>query len=187
MIRLLASARPIGGFQQRWICARSASISFCDKVAAEPSGLPSDGSVWISWPVMVWRRGSRLSSSAATLVGSNFGCGLGGGGFLTGGASACLGGSGFGSVFFGSFFFICSSASSAGSGSALAGGAGFGSACFGGGGGSAALAISCFFSTTFGAGSSLGGVGSATFSANGFGVVTFSAVLTPLVSWLNSL
>src|SRR5262249_3969144 len=44
-----------------------------------------------------------------------------------------------------------------------------------------------FFSTTFGAGSSLGGVGSATFSANGFGVVTFSAVLTPLVSWLNSL
>src|SRR5215470_5579422 len=95
---------------------------------------------------MLWRRGSRLSSSAAVLIGSNFGVGLGGGGFLTGGGSACLGG----------------------------------------GGGSAAFAISCFFSTTFGVASSFGGLGSATFSTNGFGVVTFSAFLTPLVSWLNS-
>src|SRR5919198_1483997 len=72
---------------------------------------------------MLCRRGSRLSSSAATLVGSNFGCGLGGGGFFTGGVSACcFGGSGLGgSGFFRSFFFLFPSRPAPRAGPALGG------------------------------------------------------------------
>src|SRR5262249_19005771 len=148
-----ASSTPSGMIQHDSIRARNASISFAESVAAAPPGNPRDGVALISWPVMLWRRGSRLSSSAAVLMGSNLGVGFGGGGVLTGGVSAgCFGGSGLGgSVFFGSFFFRASSASAAGSGSAFfSGGVGFGSTCLGGGGASAAAAISCFFSTTLG-------------------------------------
>src|SRR5436190_2058665 len=133
--------------------ARSASISLCVRLAERPVGVPSEG-VWLSVsPVAAWRCGSRLSSSAAIRLASNFGCGFGGSGFFCGGVSAfcCV----FGSGFFVSFFSASAIGSTFGSGS---------------------LAKACFGSD-FCAG--FGGFGSGFFcSGSGFGGSTLSEVAT---------
>src|SRR5262249_34044889 len=118
---------------------------------------------------------SRLSSNAATCLGSNLG--VGGAGFFGG-----VGG--LASAFFGSGFLASSFASASAMGS---GGA---SACFFSGSGSAGLAsgagggsragFTFLFFTTFAGGSSTG-VASATLSATGVSVSGFGAALLPAV------
>src|ERR1700712_5190797 len=137
-----------------------ASSSDCDKVAAVPFAAPSEACKLSSAPVVACRVGSRLSISAAILVGSNtrsFGfCGGCGGaalasalgtGFL---ASSCFSASAIGSTLGGSGFFSTGFGSSFGLLSATG---------FGGSG---------FFSTGF----STGGFGNAaSVSTGGFSVI----------------
>src|SRR5215470_6931163 len=144
--------------------ARNASSSLSDSCAAAPFDKPSEGALLSVSPAAASRVESRLSSNAATCLGSNLGVG--------------------GAGFFGSGFLASSFAS------ASAIGSGFASACFfsgsdsagfasGAGGGSRA-ALTSFFSTTFAVGSSTG-FASATFSTSGFGVSAFGASLLPAV------
>src|SRR5215467_1953293 len=155
--------------------ARNASSSLSDSCAAAPFDKPSEGALLSVSPAAASRVESRLSSNAATCLGSNLG--VGGAGFFGG-----VGG--LTSAFFGSGFLASSFAS------ASAIGSGFASACFfsgsdsagfasGAGGGSRA-ALTSFFSTTFAVGSSTG-FASATFSTSGFGVSAFGASLLPAV------
>src|SRR5262249_40913412 len=126
-------------------------------------------------PAAASRVESRLSSSAATCLGSNLG--VGGAGFFGG-----VGG--LASAFFGSGFLASSLASASAIGSGCA------SACFFSGSGSAGLAsgagggsraaLTSFFSTTFAVGSSTG-LASAIFSTRGFAVSAFGASLLPAV------
>src|SRR5208282_6535680 len=56
-----------GGGLQHWLKrARKASSSLCDNCAAWPFAAPSEGALLGVSAVATWRRGSRLSSSAAT-------------------------------------------------------------------------------------------------------------------------
>src|SRR4029077_7259186 len=70
------SVAPGGTFQHSPRRLRNASISPCDNCAALASDLPSDGAVLSVSAADACRVGSRLSSSAAILFGSNDGCGL---------------------------------------------------------------------------------------------------------------
>src|SRR5438046_615259 len=160
--------------------ARKASSSLSDSCAAAPFDKPSEGALLRVSPAAASRAESRLSSSAATCLGSNLGAG--GAGFLGG-----VGG--LASAFFGSGFLASSfaSASAIGSGGASAcflsdsGSAGLDS---GAGGGSRA-AFTSLFSTTFAVGSSIG-FASATFSTRGFAVSAFGALCVPAVILENS-
>src|SRR5262249_57078919 len=97
--------------------ARSASSSLIDSCASRPLGRPNDALGLSASPAAARRAGSRLSSSASTRLGSNFGAG--GAGFLGGvGVLSAWGFSGFfGSALTGDF----SSASAIGSGLASVG------------------------------------------------------------------
>src|SRR6266498_4268905 len=160
--------------------ARNASSSLSDNCAAAPFDKPSEGALLSVSPAAASRVESRLSSSAATCLGSNLGAG--GAGFFGG-----VGG--LASAFFGSGFLASSFAS------ASAIGSGGLSACFlsgsdsaglasGAGGGSCA-AVTSFFSTTFAVGSSTG-FASATFSTSGFAVSAWGALFVPAVILENS-
>src|SRR5499427_72568 len=160
--------------------ARKASSSLSDNCAAAPFDKPSEGALLSVSPAAASLVDSRLSSSAATCLGSNLGAG--GAGFFGG-----VGG--LASAFFGSGFFTSSFAS------ASAIGSGGVSACFladsdsvglesGAGGGSRA-ALTSFFSTTLAVGSSTG-FASATFSTRGFAVSVFGASLLPAAMLENS-
>ena len=73
--------------------ARAAHRSrFATIRGALPVGAPSEAVGFMISPVIAWRCGSRLSSKAATLEASNFGCGGAGrfGGSGVGFASACF-------------------------------------------------------------------------------------------------
>src|SRR5262245_7022525 len=139
-------------------------------------------------PVAARRCGVRLSSNAATLRGSNFGCSFLGGAFASLLGSAFFSGLGsafFCSAFFGSGFaksFLIASAikSRCGSDCFFSGVGGFGS------GNGAATSVAAFTSVfaTFAAGSSAG-LRSPTLSA--IGAAALGAVLEPAVSWVNSL
>src|SRR5262245_51128420 len=159
---------PGGGLQHSSSRLLNASNSLCDNCAAVPFASPSDGSLGTG-PAAATLWASRLSSSSATLFGSNFG--VGGAGFFGGEgvlASAFLV-SGF---FAGSF--ASASAIGSGLGSALAGFESAGLVSAAGGGSRAAL--TSFFSTTLAVVSSTG-LASPTFSAGGFGVSAIGASL----------
>src|SRR5215469_9355816 len=106
--------------------ARNASSSLSDSCAAAPFDKPSEGALLSVSPAAASRVESRLSSNAATCLGSNLG--VGGAGFFGG-----VGG--LTSAFFGSGFLASSFAS------ASAIGSGFASACFFSGSDSAGLAF----------------------------------------------
>src|SRR5262245_48489978 len=160
--------------------ARNASSSLNDNCAAVPLDRPSEGELLRFSPAAASLVESRLSSSAATCLGSNLGAG--GAGFLGGTG-------GLASAFLGSGFLASSLAGASVTCSGLL------SACFcsgllsdgfvsGAGGGSRA-ALTSFFSTTLAVGSSTG-FASATFSTSGLGVSALGASLLPAVILENS-
>src|SRR6266404_885200 len=119
------SLAPAGTVQSCASRARNASSSLSDSCAAAPFDKPSEGALLSVSPAAASRVESRLSSNAATCLGSNLG--VGGAGFFGG-----VGG--LASAFFGSGFLASSFASASAMGS---GGA---SACFFSGSGSAGFA-----------------------------------------------
>src|SRR5262249_23754206 len=136
---LLVVGAPAGGFQQFLRCRRKASISLNDSWLEFAFGEPIPTLLLITSPVAAKRCGVRLSSSASTLRGSNFGCSFLGAGLASALAStffsALVSGffcSDFCSAFFGSAFarsFLIASAikSRCGSAGFFSGVGGFGS------------------------------------------------------------
>ncbi len=171
---------PAGGLQSCASRARKASSSLCVSSAACPLGAPSETVSLRTGPVAAKRCGARLSSSASTLRGSNFGCSLAG---RFGGVGNLA--SAFFSAFLASSFLSASAIRSRlGSGGFFSTGTGgLGSGI--GGGGSSAAALTSFFSTTLAVGSS-GGFCSPVFSASGFGSAALGAFLLPAVIVENS-
>ena len=192
-IRSRASATPTGGFQHCCSRARSASISLCDRRRRVRRSRAERRRVAERRRRSRRARcGSRLSSSAAILSASNFGCGFGGSGFF--------GGSGV-SAFFWSSAPASWRLSSAPRRSDRASAPAPWRACFGSGFGGSASAASARL-LRLGRRRRLGLVGgrrslasratfgvralrpawlSAFFSTSGFGVSAFGAFLTPLV------
>src|SRR3954465_4451096 len=169
------SVAPGGTFQHSPRRFLNASTSLCDNCEAVASALPSDGAVLSVSAADACRVGSRLSSSAAILFGSNCGC-------LACACCAAFALALSSAFFFASSFFKVSAIGSIFGGSFFSSlvSLGAGGCCSAGGGGSALVASSTFFSVTLARDSSTVFFVSI-FSASAAGGLSLAPSFTPLV------